>query len=223
MIIDPYTWHRLPIQRLSIVAEDTVSLQVSRPASYRYQAGQYAVVRVTTEMGTVLRQYSFASSTANDFLEFLIQREPGGVASTWFHDHATSDDLVEISQPFGSFTLPAGDRPVLLIAGRVGIAPFISMARDGLVAGSERPLTILYSARGPAQFCYPDLLQSSGAVLFDTKAGERITGERLEQYITDSSLIYVCGSKQFTDGISHIVLEAGATPGQLRRELFTLQ
>ena len=223
MIIDPYAWHRLPIQHLALVAEDTLSVRVARPKAYRYSAGQYAVVKAPVNGMPLLRQYSFASAPDNDFLEFLIQREPGGAVSNWFHDVAKLGEYIEISQPLGSFTAPTDSRALILIAGRIGVAPFISIIRDHLSSQNSRSLTLLYSARGNEQFCYPELYESIPSILFDTKSSERISTTLLKTHITGHPWVYICGSKQFAEGIQLMLIEAGLPPEYIKRELFTLQ
>src|SRR5690349_2718197 len=106
MIIDPYTWSRLTIEDLTPVSIDTMAVGFKRPVGYEFRPGQYAVVRATLTGDTsTLRQYSFSSSPNDDRLELLIQLEPNGVVSSWFFNGAKVGDVVELSQPLGSFTL----------------------------------------------------------------------------------------------------------------------
>lgn len=223
MIIDPYTWQELPIQHLTPLTDDTLSVQVPKPPGYTYRAGQYAVIRVRISGTPLLRQYSFASAPANDFLEFLIQREPEGIVTNWFHDHAAVGTHIEISQPFGSFVIESGPHPTLLIAGRIGVAPFVSMVRNELAQERGENLTLLYSARGVDRFCYPELFRSINVAFFDTEAGKRINEATLAGYLAPSTRVYLCGSKQFVDSLGDQLRSLGLEPEHLRRELFTLQ
>lgn len=219
MIIDPYTWHRLPIQHIARLTPDTISVRVPRPDGYMYRAGQYAVVRASPAGAPVLRQYSIASSPDNDFLEFLVQREPSGVVSSWFFETAETGTALEISQALGTFTVMNEQVPLLFIAGRVGIAPFLSMFRTEAPADS----TLLYSARGADDFCYRELLEQQNTVFFDTETGARINTDVLERHLRPATRVYLCGSKQFVDSLVRKLLDLGVPPGHIRRELFTLQ
>lgn len=223
MIIDPYTWHELQIQHLAHLTSDTISVRVPKPARYNYRSGQYAIIRVRVEGAPLLRQYSFASSPANDFLEFLIQREPSGIVTNWFHDDATVGTSIEISQPFGSFGDMTNERPLLLIAGRVGIAPFVSIIRNELAAGHDTDISLLYSARSEELFCYPELLDSVSTTYFNTGTSIRIDTAALKDHLTPATRVYLCGSKQFVDSLTNQLLDLGVPPTHLRRELFTLQ
>ena len=168
----------------------------------------------------LIRQYSFTSAPADDMLELLIQREPNGAVSNWFYDEAKPGDIVELSQPFGSFTLePVGVRPVLLIAGRVGIAPFISMLREQ----QRKDLSLLYSVRTEDQVCFPDLLAQHDTKTIITAHKPRIDQTLLGPLLENKPLVYLCGSKQFVDAVMRYVLENGTPEHDVRRELFTLQ
>ena len=221
MIIDPYTWHEFAIEEKIEAASDTVAVRFKRPAGYQFRAGQYAIVRVNTGEGRqLIRQYSFASAPEDDILELLVQREPSGVVSNWFYAEARPGDTVELSQPFGGFTLESvGKRPVLLVAGRVGIAPYLSMLREAYRSN----LTLLYSVRTDDQVCLPDLLGQHRTKLIVTAHTPRIDKALLGPLLEEKPLVYICGSKQFVDAIMGFVLENGILESDIRRELFTLQ
>ena len=54
-------------------------------------------------------------------------------------------DSVTITNPIGDFYLHEGDRPVVMIAGGIGITPFRSMLVQALPAGLTRAIHVLYS------------------------------------------------------------------------------
>ena len=203
-----------------MVTSDTVTVTTKKPDGYSFDAGQYAVVRVTTKNGqSLIRQYSFSSAPRNDGLELLVQHEPDGEVSTWFCRVAKVGDVIEISQPFGGFTLAGIAGPTLLIAGRVGIAPFISMMRES----SSQALSLLYSVRSEEQVCFPELLTAHKTTIIKTGEMPRIDRAMLEAHIGLDPVVFVCGSKQFVDGICSELKELGVPEHDIRRELFTLQ
>jgi predicted ferric reductase len=57
---------------------------------------------------------------------------------------------VAIDGPHGSFILPEGQAPVVMIAGGVGIAPFLGMLDEAAALGDRRSFRLLYAARHPA-------------------------------------------------------------------------
>lgn len=221
MIIDPYHWHRCRVDRVDRVAVDTVAVRLERPDSYRFKAGQYAVVR--TEVGSgrpLMRQYSFSSPPDAGYLELLVQHEPGGEVSTWFAQKCEVGDVIDLSQPFGSFTLQTSHtRPLLFIAGRVGIAPLLSMIRSR----PDWELKLIYSVRSRDQVCYFELIRQLQADVVVTGESSRIDAEYLQEPIKNEPLIYVCGSKGFVEGICALLAGLGVPDRDMRRESFTLQ
>lgn len=221
MIIDPYRWTPSKIIAISPVATDTVAVQLERPANYFFKAGQYAVVRATLSNGEQrIRQYSFSSSPCNeDYLEMIVQREPGGEVSNWFYKKALPSVTVELSQPLGGFVLKNVARPTVLIAGKVGVAPYFSMLREG----SHPSLSLIYSVRNIEQVCYREELKQYNTTIFDTGINRRMNSVLLLPFLENEPLFYVCGSKQFVDSITEILISAGVPLQDIYRELFTLQ
>lgn len=213
MFIDSYTWNTVAIRSVTSVAKDVVAVRLEKPASYQFHAGQYTVVRAAT----MVRQYSFSSAPAGDELELLIQREPDGALSNWFHDTATAGTEIEISQPFGNFVAPHPPRPIVCIAGRIGVAPFISMLRDGT------NLRLLYAVREQEELCFPKLMEQANASLFVSSSGHRLELSSLKPYIKPDQLYYLCGSKRFVDAMMERLTHLNVSTQSIRRELFTLE
>lgn len=72
------------------------------------------------------RSYSFSSRPGDTHASFLIKHVPGGLMSSWL-ERAPSRGGVPMTGPLGSFYLREVQRPLLLLAGGTGLAPFLSM------------------------------------------------------------------------------------------------
>ncbi len=66
-------------------------------------------------------------------------------------------DAAVIYGPLGSFLLRT-DRPVVFLAGGIGITPFRGMLRYAADTGVEQSLTLLYSARTPEELVFREEL-----------------------------------------------------------------
>jgi benzoate/toluate 1,2-dioxygenase reductase subunit len=107
--------------------------------------GQYANIKVPGQEDQH-RSYSFSSLQAGaDSVSFLIRNVPGGLMSGYLKERATVGSRMVLGGPFGSFYLRAVQRPVLMLAGGTGLAPFLAML-DKLVAdgGSPCPIHLIY-------------------------------------------------------------------------------
>lgn len=222
MIIEPYQWHTVAIKELQAASADTVSIMLERPEGYAFRAGQYTIFRFASREGQrVMRQYSFSSAPAAPYLECTIQREPGGEASEWLFARVQQGDTLEISQPFGSFFLsPQTNRPLLFIAGRVGIAPFMSLIREH--EEEKQNISVLYSVHTADQICFRDELSALSTIFFITRSSGRISRESIAPHIASHPIVYLCGSRSFVEAMQQHVSSLGVAPEDIKRELFTL-
>ncbi len=70
---------------------------------------------------------------------------PDGLSSSHFHENMEVGNIIEAFAPAGSFHLDQGSsRPVVLIAGGVGITPLLSMLNWMAASGSKREIWLFY-------------------------------------------------------------------------------
>ena len=131
------TFRRFSVVRKHREAEGITSFQLvpaDGAALWPARPGQYLTLRLPVPGGPVLRTYSISSDVADGtHYRISVKREaapgvPAGVGSCWLHDQVVEGDVVEVAAPRGSFVLDeAGARPVLLLAGGIGVTPLLSM------------------------------------------------------------------------------------------------
>lgn len=138
---------RVEIAEVQRLSETTFRL-VLQGASLRRLAflpGQYARLDVPG-VASASRAYSFSAwSQEGSVAEFLIRNVPGGLMSGYLQGHAKPGAELALTGPFGSFYLRDVQRPVLMLAGGTGLAPFLAML-DRLVAGGGcvQPIHLMY-------------------------------------------------------------------------------
>jgi benzoate/toluate 1,2-dioxygenase reductase subunit len=91
------------------------------------------------------RSYSFSSAPGAAIASFVVRNVPGGLMSGYLAGSAKEGDPVSFAGPFGSFYLRPVKRPVLLLAGGTGIAPFLSMLEVLERQGFEQPVRMVYA------------------------------------------------------------------------------
>ena len=219
MIIDPYAWSQSTITSVQRVTFETVAIKIEKPLGYIYRPGQYVIVRgMTTRGESFVRQYSLVSDPLDGYLELLVQLEAGGTASQWLCQDARAGDVVDVSRALGNFVIDKDSGRPLLIAGKVGIAPFLQTLKK-----PPYPITTIYSVKTLDQVCYPDLMEKAGVHIVETSKSTRISSSMLQQYVPTHDSYYVCGSKQFVDSMSGYLQELGVDKQHVHRESFTLQ
>ncbi|MGW4245401.1 molybdopterin dinucleotide binding domain-containing protein, partial [Nocardia sp. NPDC004722] len=115
-----------------------------------YLAGQHLTVRTTlpgSEQPTE-RRYSLIGperQADRDGYRLAVRRIPQGRFSGYVHDTLEVLDRVEISAPAGQFVIPADlDNPVVMLAGGIGITPFLSYLETVAATGTTAPALVLH-------------------------------------------------------------------------------
>lgn len=107
-----------------------------------FLAGQY--VNVGLPQTTETRSYSFSSKPGSRLTSFVVRNVPNGKMSEFLSSVAQVGDKMTFAGPFGSFYLRPVNRPVLMLAGGTGIAPFMSMLQVLEEKGSDHPVRLVF-------------------------------------------------------------------------------
>jgi ferredoxin-NADP reductase len=111
--------------------------------------GQYVMVRMRPDPDApaVTRSYSLCSAPGTPTYRIGVKNERG-LASGFLHQSVREGSRLEISAPRGSFTLGAGETPVVLISAGVGVTPMLAMLHGAMAtnATTSRPIWWLHSA-----------------------------------------------------------------------------
>jgi ferredoxin-NADP reductase len=214
---------------------DIKTIRLTRPDGFEFSAGQFIAVRVRVDGKDCSRCYSVSSAPhVHGYLEISVKRH--GLVSNALHVMARPGALLSVRSPNGAFTYPSGDdRPIVLVAGGVGITPLISMLRHAVHAEPARAVTLLYSARTEADFAFKDeiaalvrrhpqaraYLASSRASSPDIYPG-RIDATLIRATVPDiaHSICLVCGPLQMIDLMKGLLPTLGVPAAQIRHEVF---
>ncbi|SFB89107.1 benzoate 1,2-dioxygenase electron transfer component BenC [Massilia yuzhufengensis] len=121
--------HSFPgkIASVEALSASTIAFSVAldAPDALDFLPGQY--VNVTVPGSSETRSYSFSSAPGAALASFVVRNVPDGLMSGYLAGQAKQGDAIGFAGPFGSFYLRPLQRPLLLLAGGTGIAPFLSM------------------------------------------------------------------------------------------------
>ncbi|BES72335.1 NO-inducible flavohemoprotein [Marinobacter nanhaiticus D15-8W] len=123
-----------------------------------HQAGQYITVRIPLPDGsTTMRNYSLSNMPGEPWFRISVKHErgsvegtPDGVVSGYLHEKLKVGESVEVAPPSGEFTLTLPqepEKPLVFIAGGVGITPLMSMLQVALdESPADRPIVFIQAA-----------------------------------------------------------------------------
>jgi benzoate/toluate 1,2-dioxygenase reductase subunit len=119
------------------------SVALDQPDALDFLPGQY--VNVTVPGTGQTRSYSFSSAPGAELASFVVRNVPNGLMSSYLIKQAQAGQPVSFAGPFGSFYLRPLRRPLLLLAGGTGIAPFLSMLDTLAAKGFTQPVRLVYA------------------------------------------------------------------------------
>ncbi len=197
------------------LAENRKGWVVSRPQSFDYQPGQYMLIEIMEDYGT---PFSLASSPTEPVLKF----------ATVIRQESELKELMDAKQPGEHFILsgPFGDlvyedeAKVALVAGGIGVTPFVGILKYLTERQLPTQATLLYSCRSLAAAAFHDQLEELAgeneairtvyAVTADPGfAGHqgRIDGDFIRAQVPDYAerTWFVAGSPDFVASINHLL------------------
>lgn len=214
-----------------------------------FRPGQYLTLslKVPGRNRPEVRCYSLSEAPGLDRYRITVKRlhDPApGTVSTLLHVSVNEGDLIDLLAPAGDFYLDLSRvRPVVLVAGGVGLTPLLSILNTLAAEGFDREVWLFYGVREPGDaimfehlgelarqnpdrfhlhVCYSrceesDLPREPGV---ESHAGT-VTVERFETLLPSSDYdFYVCGPPPMMDSITHGLRDWGVPDDRVFFESF---
>lgn len=207
------------------------SLQADQPLAFL--PGQYVNLQVPGSKET--RSYSFSSPPHSAELSFLIRDVPDGLMSTYMRNKANPDDFMTFSGPYGSFYLRPTIRPILMLAGGTGLAPFLSMLLWLKDNPTDQPIKLAYGVNTTHDLVEVEKLEELKKSLqnfdFFTCVADDKSGHARLGYVTNHLTaedlrngdvdVYVCGPPPMVEGVRKWMAGVGVKPRNFHFEKFS--
>jgi ferredoxin-NADP reductase len=111
--------------------------------------GQYVVLRVPRAAGAppIFRSYSLSGPPSTERYRISAKIEPNGAAGTYLREQVRVGGTLDVSSPRGSFVLPSGERPVMLLSAGIGATPVLAMLHVLAADRTTRQVFWVHAAR----------------------------------------------------------------------------
>lgn len=222
------------VQAVRQLSPSTISLTLQGAALDRlaFLPGQYVNLQVPGSTET--RAYSFSSLVNEGTVSFLIRNVPGGRMSGWLTGAARPGDAMTLTGPLGTFYLRDIERPLLLLAGGTGLAPFTAMLEKIARDGSPHPVHLIYGVTLDADLVEMDRLADfarripnfSFAACVASPESSYPNKGYVTQHITPAHLndgdvdIYLCGPPPMVEAVGQFIRDCGVKPRNFHHEKF---
>lgn len=110
------------------------------------------------------RVFSIASATSERASELSVTLAVKGAYTQRIYNTLQEGSECWLKLPYGEFLFP-DDRPLALIAGGVGITPYLSLLKHRFEMRSEQTIHLFYGVRSAEYFLFGDLLKRCEADL----------------------------------------------------------
>ncbi|TGL06686.1 flavodoxin reductase [Leptospira bouyouniensis] len=211
-----------------------ITIQLERPLTYI--AGQY--VSLTIEGLNVERNYSIANPpNQKGIVTFIIRKVPDGKLSNYIFDYNLAGKSIKLKGAFGDFYLRDSKRPILMIAGGSGLAPILAILKQGILARTKRPLTLLFGAKTKEDLYKLKEIQKIGKewkgkftfipILSDEPKKSSWKGQRgyvtnlIKEHINNTTEAYLCGPPPMVDTAKKELVQCGISKRSIYADRFT--
>ncbi len=215
---------------------DVISFRFPRPAELEYKAGQYLFVTIKQDNKELSKHFSFSSSpTEKEHIEFTKKLTD--------HEYSLAlkdlkiGDWARIDAPYGKFTFEGEYPKICLLAGGIGITPFVSICKNATDKGLDSKITLFYGCRTENDIAFRTELEklkeqnknlrivftiNEATGQWKGKTGI-INADMVKKELPDykDNIFYTCGPPPMVKAMENLVESLGLSKAQLKLEYFT--
>jgi ferredoxin--NADP+ reductase len=216
---------------------------ITRPASFRFRAGEFVMIGLRTADHPLLRAYSIASPAWAEVLEFYSIIAPDGPLTARLRHIKPGDEILLAHKATGTLVLDAltPARRLFLFSTGTGFAPFASLLRDPETYAKFAEVIVTHTCREQGELRYSrDIVEALPDDLLVGEAAPRVTlyatctrqpcthQGRITELLTSGRMFadlglapldperdraMVCGSQPFIREMQEILTKAGFVEG----------
>jgi len=215
---------------------DITSFRFPRPPELDYKAGQFFYVELRQGDKELKKHFSFSSSPS----------EPGFIEFTKrFTDHEFSmalkaakvGDWARIDGPWGGFTFDGEFSKIVLLAGGIGVTPFISICKNATDKKLSSTITMFYGSKTEDDIPFRKELEAMQLANSNLKihfvvnqpkpdwkgAVGNITADMIVKELPDykDNIFYCCGPPGMVTAMQNMIVAIGMPKEKLKLEYFT--
>lgn len=216
-------------------SDRTFSFKTTRSQTFKFNAGEFAMVGLVINGKNVLRAYSVVSPPWAEELEFLSIKMPDGELTSQLQHVQIGDEVILNPKTTGTLRNDAlvkgGD--LYLLGTGTGLAPFMSLIRDVETLETWDNIIIVHSVRNRDDLAYYDLLSTgfqgddleemvkpvlNYRPIVTGEGDKRITAQLGDTLKIDPSKdkIMICGNLDFNYEVADWCKNQGMKEGSLR-------
>ncbi|OLP56755.1 ferredoxin--NADP(+) reductase [Rhizobium rhizosphaerae] len=163
--------------------------RMTRPESFRFRSGEFAMIGLMVEGKPIYRAYSIASPAWDEELEFFSIKVPDGPLTSHLQAIKPGDTVLMRKKPTGTLVLDAltPGRRLFMFSTGTGIAPFASLIREPETFEKFEEVILTHTTREVAELTYGlDLMEE----IRNHEFLAELVGDKLRHYPTTTREAY---------------------------------
>lgn len=226
-VLTPPLGATLQLKNKRQLADDVTEVTFNKPPHWQFLAGQYADLTLAhaADIRGRRRTFSIASAPAEPNLIFTFRTPAKGSSyKRALRALPEGTSSVRASNIAGSFVLPVTPKPLLFIAGGIGITPFRSMVAQLVAQKTTCDIVLLYLASDDQHFVYSNVFEQAKALGVHTEyLTRRVTLQTLAQLVPDLAEreVYISGPESMVRDYRHMAQTMGSTRQRIHTDRFT--
>jgi NAD(P)H-flavin reductase len=199
---------------------------------FRYIPGQYIMIAFPDDVENK-KAFSIVSYDPQSMEIFILIKKHGAFTQRMFESKL--GQRISISGPYGRFTAKKEGKPLVFIAGGIGITPIYSMISHARENNHDEHIYLYYSAKNPEEMPFYDELKKINNSNIKIKyfftaqdktskvKSTRIRCEQIEKDVLNfrDSIFYICGPLPMIEDFRIKLKEKGIRDDNIRSEEFT--
>ena len=224
------------IQEIIPRTADVASYRFPRPPELTYKPGQYFFVTLKQGDKELTHHFSFSSSpTEKDHFEFTKKLTDSEFSKAL--KAAKAGDWARIDAPYGQFTFEGEYPKIALLAGGIGVTPFVSICKNATDKRLNSKITLFYGCRTENDIAFRQELEKMQAedknlkIVFTVNettpqwrgAVGLITADMIQKELPDykEAMFYLCGPPPMVTAMEKLIVSIGLQKEKLKLEYFT--
>lgn len=219
-------------------SDRTFSFKTTRSETFRFHAGEFAMIGLRSNNRNILRAYSVVSPPWKEELEFLSIKIQDGDLTSKLQHIKEGDEVILAEKTTGTLrndALVKGGELYMLATG-TGLAPFMSLIRDIETLETWDKIHLIHSVRDGKDLAYtkdlsdyfkesePDIHELIKEKLFYKPIITGLGDKRITQQLTEGEIkvntnldkIMLCGNLEFNQEVTDWCVSKGMVEGSLR-------
>ena len=198
-----------------------------------FVAGQHLQITAEQNGSLQTRFFSVSSSPAyfrkTGLIELSIRVQDGGRVTPWLRENFAAGGICNLSPAQGEFVLPAGAKPLLMIAGGSGITPFRSMLNQLASNNDPRDVHLMFYIRDAKNALFREEFEKLAAqhsnirvTFMNAEECGLLSEEHIRQHCSDLDhrKVLICGPTPMIQLARETVRNLGVSEDNIMFEYF---